>query len=84
MNLAHVRSEIMKLQEIAAERARRGARPLTVHVLPENARGGPKVDTNEPLPHVIWRTEGAVCVVFDPAVGQPSREEIARLVEAQP
>jgi hypothetical protein len=83
VNLSRIRSELAKLQEFAAERARRGAQPLTVIVLPENSRGS-KFEDDGPLPRVVWRNECAVCVGYDLTAGQPSAEDIARLIEGTP
>ncbi len=87
MNLSRIRGDLAKLQELAAERARRGARPLTVIVLPDNGRG-PESDDNGndlgPSPRVAWRNECAVCIVCDAKSSPPASEEIGRLIEATP
>lgn len=80
MNLSRIRTELAKLQEFAAERARRGAVPLTVLIMPHNGRG-PESEDNLPLPRVAWRNSSAVCIVFDGEATQPTAEEIARLIE---
>ncbi len=82
MNLARIRTELAKLQELAAERARRGAKPLTIIILPSG--DGPDPDVAEPLPRVAWRNHCAVCIVYSEAVGPPTAEAIGRLVEGRP
>jgi len=84
MNLSRIRTELAKLQELAAERAHRGAKPLTIIVLPENGRRGPDSDGELPLPRVAWRNECAVCIVYEVEAGAPTAEAIARLIEVQP
>jgi hypothetical protein len=83
MNLSRIRAELAKLQEFAAERARRGARPLTVIVLPENSRGS-KLDDDGPLPRIAWRNECAVCILFDAEADQPTADEIDQLIGGTP
>ena len=83
MNLSRIRTKLAKLQEFAAERASRGQRPLTVIVLPENSRGS-KFEEDGPLPRVVWRDECAVCIGYDVESGQPTAEDIARLIDGTP
>ena len=83
MNLSQIRSELEKLQALAAERARIGKKPLTMIVLPESGRG-PDSDVDELLPRVAWRNHCAVCIVHDPKPEPPSCEEIGRLIEGTP
>jgi hypothetical protein len=78
MNLSRIRSEMVKLQELAAERERVGKLPLTIVVLPESGRG-PDTDVGRPLPRVAWRNQRAVCIVYQD--GPPTAEDIARLIE---
>jgi hypothetical protein len=83
MNLSRIRTELAKLQEFAAERERIGKLPLTIFVLPHNARC-PDSDVNLALPRVRWRNERAICIVYDVDAGAPTAEDIARLTEATP
>jgi hypothetical protein len=83
LNLSRVRSELAKLQEFAAERARIGAQPLTVIVLPENSRGS-KFGEDGPLPRVVWRNERGICIAYDVESGAPTAEDIQRLIDGTP
>ena len=84
LSLSRIRSTLEKLKELAAERARRGAKPLTIFVLPENGRQGPDSDGDLPLPRVAWQSECAACIVYDVEAGQPDSDAIARLIEGTP
>jgi hypothetical protein len=80
MNFSRIRSELAKVQEFAAECARRGQAPLTIVVLPGNSRG-PNADGDLPLPRIAWHDECATCVLYDVKVGQPDADTIERLIE---
>jgi hypothetical protein len=82
MNISRIRSEVEKLQALAAERARIGEKPVTIIVLPTNSRE-PDLDAGEPLPRIAWRNECAVCIVYNPKAEAPTAEEIALLIEGQ-
>jgi hypothetical protein len=76
MNLSTVRSRLDRLLE--AQGPTNG--PLAVLCLPANGRG-PDAEEALPLPRVAWRSRAAACVVYDPALGQPSSETVGQLCE---
>jgi hypothetical protein len=78
MNLSSIRATVEKLQAQAAERAARGAVPLTIVVLPTNAHE-PDADADKPLPRATWISDRAVCIVYEGE--QPDAETIGRLIE---
>jgi hypothetical protein len=57
--------------------------PACIVVLPGKDGRGPVSDNGLPLPRIAWRNSKAAVVLYDPAIGQPSRDEIAQLLEVQ-
>ena len=81
--LAGIRATLEKLKALAAERAARGAVPLTIVILPQNGHE-PDVDADKPLPRAQWISDHAVLVLYAVEAGQPDAETIGRLIEGEP
>ena len=54
--------------------------PSCILFLPGKDGRGPDLDADLPLPRIQWRSAKAVCIFYDPDVGQPSSEDVARLL----
>jgi hypothetical protein len=57
--------------------------PGCVVLMPGKDGRGPVSDNGLPLPRIAWRNSKGAVVLYDPAIGQPSREEIAKLLVVQ-
>lgn len=78
--LTAMRSELKRIQASVFERAQQAKIPLTIIVMPGKDHV-PDADLALPLPRALWRTQRAVCIVYDPEVGQPEDATIGRLVD---
>jgi hypothetical protein len=78
MDLRTIRSRIDRLLE--AQGPPDGP-PECVVLLPENGHG-PDADDDLPLPRIAWRNSKAACIVYRIEDGQPSTEDIARMVRS--
>jgi hypothetical protein len=75
-SLAGIRA---RLDELLAAHADENGPPAVIVCLPDNERGP---DDPRPFPRCD-RSGPALIITYDPAVGQPSTEEVARLLAVQ-
>jgi hypothetical protein len=80
VTLASLRRQMEQLRAFVDEREQLGKIPLTIFILPHNSRCVASEDIG-PWPRVWWRSERAVCVVYQVDDGQPNADAIKRLVD---
>ena len=76
-NLRSLKSRIARLLE---HQGPADGPPECLVFLPACGRT-PEGDRDLPLPRLAWRSAKAACVLFDPTLGQPAREEVRRLID---
>jgi hypothetical protein len=80
MNFQSLKARLNRLLE---DQSPPDGSPSCIVLLPGKDGRGPAADNGLPLPRIAWRNSKAAVVLYDPAIGQPSRDEIAQLLEVR-